>query len=242
MNSDFFASPIISQILTWIFSIPIVLCMLEVAVTMLFKKQEGIPRIYTLWLIICLILFSPLRYILLQLLVAIAFPFQSFTAFLSTFLLAIYIPIVFGLLYAIGLILPLFLTVLIVGVQNPPPKGRLFLSGIVGPLIFFVFSTVYYTLLPYAAYSTHWIGPKELIRSTNGPPYYFYRYAVEQFTPLQFSGFTHDIVLENLDAKERFRAHVAAVYCGNKQHWYYVSKAYPVYFERMEQKYEKGQH
>ncbi len=241
MNGDFFASPLISQILTWIFSIPIIFGMLAFAVTVLFEKQEGVPRIYTLWLIVCLILFSPLRYILLQLLVATAFPFQSFAGFISTFLLAIYIPIVFGLLYAVGLGLPLLLTVLIVGKKDPPSKGRLFLSGVVAPLIFLVFSIIYYNLLPYTAYSTHWIGPKELIRSTNGPSYYFYKYAVEQFTPLQFPGFTHDIGFENLDTKERFRAHVAAVYCGNKQYWYYVSKAYPEYFESIKQKYEKSQ-
>ena len=87
--------------------------------------------------------------------------------------------------------------------------------------------------MPYAAYSTHWVEPKALIRSTNGPPYYFYRYAVEQFTPLQFSGFAYDIGLENLDTKERFRAHLAAVYLGKKQYWLYVSKAHPEYFERM---------
>ena len=241
MNADPFASPLISQILTWIFSIPMICGILAWAVSMLFEKQEGVPRIFTVWLIICLLLFSPLRYILLQLLTAIAFPFQSVAGFLSTFLLAIYIPIVFGLLYAIGLGVPLLLTVLIAGKKEPPSKSRLFLAGIAAPIIFLVFSTIYYNVLPYAAYSTHWLGPKELIRTTNGPSYYFYRYAVEQFTPLQFSGFTHDIGLENMSAKERFRAHVATVYCGNKQHWYYVSKAYPDYFEELKREHETGQ-
>ena len=94
--------------------------------------------------------------------------------------------------------------------------------------------------MPYAAYSTHWVEPKALIRSTNGPPYYFYRYAVEQFTPLQFSGFAYDIGLENLDTKERFRAHVAAVYLGKNKHWFYVSKAHPEYFERMKKQQLKS--
>ena len=149
-----------------------------------------------------------------------------------------YIPIVFGLLYAIGLAVPFLLTILIVGKKEPPSKGRLFIAGILAPIIFLVFSTIYYNILPYAAYSTHWLGPKELIRTTNGPSQYFYRFAVEQFTPLQFSGFAYDIGMENMSGKERLRAHIAAVYCGNKQHWYYVSKAYPEYFEKLKRERE----
>lgn len=229
----------ISQILTWIFSIPLILGILAWTVSMLFEKQEGVPRIFIVWLLICLLLFSPVRYILLQLFIAIAFPFQSIAGFLSTILLALYIPVVFGILYVIGLGIPLLLTLLIAGKKESPSKGRLFLAGIATPIVFLVFSTIYYNILPYAAYSTHWLGPKEVIRTTNGPSYYFYLYAVEPFTPLLFSDFTNDIGLENMSAKERFRAHLAAVYCGNKQHWYYVSKAYPDYLEKLKQ--EKGQ-
>ena len=187
--SDFFASPLISQILTWIFSIPMIFGLLAYVIGMVFDKMGEIPRIYRWWMFICIILFSPLRYMVLQIFVAKAFPFQSFTGFLQSLLLTIYIPIVFALLYTIGFVLPALLVVLIIGTKNYRSKARLFLSGIVAPLIFLIFSFFYYNLLPYAAYSTHWVEPKALIRSTNGPPYYFYRYAVEQFTPLQFSGF-----------------------------------------------------
>ncbi len=241
MNADPFASSMISQVLTWVFSIPLICGIVVAAVGMLFEKQEGIPRIFTIWLLLCLLLFSPVRYILLQLLTATAYPFQSLSGFLSTFLLAIYVPIVFCLLYAIGLGVPLLLVVLIAGKKEPPSKGRLFLAGIVAPIIFLVFSTLYYNILPFAAYSTHWLSSKELIRATNGPPYYFYRFAVEQFTPLQFPGVAHAIGLENMTTRERFRAHVAAVYCGNKEYWYYVSKAYPEYFEKIKQEHAEGQ-
>jgi len=241
MIPDPFASPMISQILTWIFSIPLIFGILALVVNMLFVKLEGVPRIFTIWLLLCLLLFSPFRYIMLQLITAIAFPFQSIAGFLSTFVLVIYIPIVFGILYAIGLGVPFLLIILIAGKSEPLSKGRLFLSGITAPIIFLVFSTIYYNVLPYAAYSTHWVGPKEIIRTTNGPSHYFYCFAVEQFTPLQFSGFSDDIGLENMSAKERFRAHVVSVYCGNKQHWYYVSKVYPEYFEKLKREYETVQ-
>lgn len=241
MTPDQFASPIISQILTWIISIPLIFGMLGVAVSMLFEKVEGVPRFFTIWLLICILLFSPFRYIMLQLLVGIAFPLQSINGFLLSFLLVIYIPIVFGLLYGIGFVIPIYLIIFIALKKEPLSKGRLFLAGIAAPIILLVFSTIYYSVLPYAAYSTHWLRTTEVIRTTNGPSYYFYRYAVEQFTPLQFSVITDDIGMENMSAKERFRAHVAAVYCGKKQHWYYVSKVYPDYFEKLKREYETGQ-
>jgi len=241
MSTDPFASSLISQILTWFVSVPLLIYILSIGIAFLFEKQEGLPRIYTIWLLLCLLLLSPLRYILLQLLMAEAFPFQSWVAFFTTFILAIYIPIVFGILYFIGLGLPLFFIVLIAGFKTPNSKIRLILSGIAAPIIFLLFSSIYYNILPFAAKSTHWLGPYEVIRTTNGPSQYFYRYAVEQFTPLQFPGFTHDIGLDKMTAKERLRAHLAAVYCGNKQHWYYVSKVYPGYYEEFRRQHESNQ-
>ena len=231
MNGDPFQSHLISTILTWLFSIPLIIGLLVAAIGMLFEKQEGVPRIFLIWLIICMLLFSPLRYILLQLFTAIAFPFQSIPGLLSTFLLAIYIPIVFGLLYALGLGLPFILLILVAGKKDPPSKGRLLLSAVVAPLIFLIGSFLYYNVLPYAAYSTHWVGTKEIIRTTNGPSKYFYKYVVEQFTPLEFPKFVHDMGFDKLSSKERFRAHVAAVYLGKKEFAYYVYKAYPKYNE-----------
>ena len=235
MNGDPFQSHLISSILTWLFSIPSIIGLLAVAIAMLFEKVEGVPRIFLIWLILCNLLFSPLRYIILQLFTAIAFPLQSIPGLLSAFLLALYIPIVFGILYGLGLGLPSVLIILIAGKKDPPSKGRLILSAVVAPLIFLVGSFLYYNVLPYAAYSTHWVGTKEIIRTTNGPSEYFYKYVVEKFTPLQFPNFVHEMGFDKLSSKERFRAHVAAVYCGKKEFAYYVYKAYPTYFEKKTQ-------
>lgn len=240
MAADPFASPLISEILTWAFSIPLVLGCLAYVGSMIFEKEEGVPRLYLIWLLICILLFSPLRYMVLQLFAGIAYPLQSFSALLSTALLALYVPIVFGILYGIGFVAPLLLAALISGTAPPLKRWRILLASIAAPVLMIVFSTVYYNLLPYAAYSTHWLGPTELMRTTNGPAYYVYRYAVEPFTPIMFSDFAYDIGLENMTAKERFRAHVAALYCRNKQHWYYVSVTYPDYFEALKQERRSG--
>lgn len=235
MTPDPFASSVYSQLLTWTGSLGFIVTASGFLLFVFFNQTKGLPIIFKLWLLICFLLFSPARYIVLQCLLLTALPFQSYAAFFwKTPLLLSYIPIVFGTLYVIGLGIPFFLTLVFVGLRESVSRGRLFFAGIATPVLFCVFSTIFYTILPYAAYSTHWLGTQEVIRTTNGPSYYFYRYAVENFTPLQFPGFTKDIGLGSMSAKERFRAHVAALHCGKKQFSYYVAKAYPDYSEKIE--------
>jgi len=157
MNGDYFNSSTLSLVLSWLFSIPILIGLLGFLINMLFEKQEGMPRVFTIWILLCILLFSPLRYLILQLIVASAYAFQSLGAFVSLFLLAIYIPIVYGILYAIGFGLPLFLTILVAGIREPISKFRIILSSILAPFIFILSSILFYYVLPYAGYSTHWL-------------------------------------------------------------------------------------
>jgi hypothetical protein len=230
--NDYFQSHTISLILTWVFSIPIILGMISAGINILFKKTEGTPRSLTVWLVICVLLFSPFRYILLQLFIATAYPFQSFRALLTTCILAFYIPIVFSILYVIGLGLPLLGTMAVAGFKNRPSKMRLCLSAIAAPIIFLIGGWLYYLVLPYAAYSTHWLNSGDVIRATNGPPEYIYKYVVEQMTPIQFPGYVHKIGFDKLSPKQRLRSHVAAVYLGEKEFSFFVYKSYPEEFRR----------
>lgn len=179
---DYFQSHSVSLILAWLFSIPIILGLISGAIKILFEKTPGIPRFFTVWLVICVLLFSPIRYILLQLFIATAYPFQSLRALLATLILAFYIPIIFSIICSIGLGLPLLGTIAIAGLKDPPSKIRLWLSGIAAPIIFLIAGWLYYLILPYAAYSTHWLNPRDVIRATNGPPEYFFKYVAEQMT------------------------------------------------------------
>jgi hypothetical protein len=128
--------------------------------------------------------------------------------------------------------LPLLAIAAITGFSDVSSKGRRFLAAISAPLLLVIGSFFYYSVLPYAAYSTHWLNHKDVIRATNGPAEYFYRYVVEQGTPLLFEEFALEVGLENLPAKERLRAHVATLYLGNKQFAYYLYKEYPYYYEK----------
>jgi len=230
--NDYFQSHTISLILAWVFSIPVIIGLIAAAINFLFEKSEGVPRLLTIWLLICLLLFSPLRYILLQLFIATAYPVQSLGALFSTVILAFYIPIVFSILYAIGLGLPLLGAVAIAGFKDRPSNIRFLLSAAVTPVICIIAGWLYFLVLPYAAYSTHWLSPQDVIRATNGPPEYFYKYVAEQMTPFQFPGFVREMGLENLSAKERLRSHVAAVYLGERAFSFFVYKSYPEEFKR----------
>ena len=70
------------------------------------------------------------------------------------------------------------------------------------------------------------------ISATNGPSEYLYRYVVEQMTHIQFPGYVHEIGFNNLSPKERLRAHVAALYLGEKEFSFFVYKSYPEEFKR----------
>lgn len=241
MNIDFFQSHTISFILSWIFSIPILIGLLAALISMLFEKQEGVPRLFLLWILLCIIVLSPARYMLLQYFVATVYPFQSISALFSSFYLIIIIPIVYSILYAIGLGLPLFAAIAVaIGFKNAFSKVRLFVGAVTAPFIFLLGSFLFYAILPYAAYSTHMLKARDLIRATNGPAEFVYKYVVEKFTPQQFPQFAHNVGLANLSSKERLRAHVAAVYLGNKQFSYYVHKAYPKYAESQKRSNRSG--
>ncbi len=229
---DYFQSHSISVILTWLFTIPIILALIAEGIKILFEKTEGIPRLFTFWLVICVLLFSPFRYMLLQLFMATAYPFQSLKALLTTFVLGLYIPIVFSILYFIGLGLPLIGTIAVSGIRSPSSKSRLWLSAIAAPFIFLIAGWLYYMVLPYAAYSTHWLDPRDVIRAANGPPEYIYKYVVEQMTPMQYPSYVHEMGFDRLSPKERLRSHVAAIYLGEKQFSYFVYKSYPEEFRK----------
>jgi hypothetical protein len=230
---DYFQSHTLSIVLTWLFSIPLIIALIGATINFIFEKIEGISRFYILWLVICILLFSPVRYILLQIFIAISYPFQSFRAFITIFILAVYIPIVFGILYAIGFALPMLGTYAIVGFKDTVSKVRLWLSALAAPIIFIIASYLFYLVLPYAAYSTHWLYTKDVIRATNGPPEYFYRYVVEPMAlKIRFPMYVKEIGFDNLSPKERLRSHVAMVYLGEKQFTFFVYKSYPEEYKR----------
>jgi hypothetical protein len=78
VNPQPFASSTASIVLAWLLVVPVLLGMISGAYDMLFGKiDEGVPRWFLRWTMLCLIVLSPFRYMVLQTLIATAYPVQS---------------------------------------------------------------------------------------------------------------------------------------------------------------------
>jgi hypothetical protein len=177
---------------------------------------------------LCLIIFSPLRYFILQIALAEAYSVQSIPAFIVSCVLVVYFPIVFGILYGIGIGLPVLGIISIAGFKETISKIRLTLAVIVTPFLFIIGSYLFCLALPYMAYSTHWLKAEDVIRATNGPAEYTYKYVVRWWMPQKhIIQLSPDMKSKLLTPKEKLRAHVAAIYLGNKEIAWYLYKSYP---------------
>lgn len=52
-------------------------------------------------------------------------------------------------------------------------RTRLIAAAVCAPLFFFLGSLAYRVIMPFAAYSTHWLNAKEVVAATNGPAEFF---------------------------------------------------------------------
>lgn len=103
MEVDPFASGMLATALSWISAVPMFLAVVGGAVTSVFAPTSVRVKILYAWMLLCALALTPVRYILFQMIAAASYPWQSLRAFLSTFILTIYIPIVFGLLCAVAI-------------------------------------------------------------------------------------------------------------------------------------------
>jgi hypothetical protein len=185
---DFFDSHTVSLILAWIVSIPTLMALINYLFGLLNINASG-HRIFVYWIIFTLIIFSPIRYLFLQSFIALAYPVQSFGALFSTLLLAFYIPIIFPIFWGVTVGLPIASIFWISGLNNPT-KLRIFIAGILAPFILGIGGLLCQYALPYAAYTIRWLNPIDVIRATNGPAEYFYKYLVQPLEP--------ELIIQNL--------------------------------------------
>ena len=185
-EKDIFDSHIISLILAWISSVPIFAGVIVYLIGFLFDKDDSIPRIFIIWVGFCAIIFGPIRYIFLQIILSTAFPFQSWGAFFSDQIFSVFfVGLGFSIYLGVTVGLPLLCTMFIAGLLDNQiiKKSRLFLASILAPFLIGIGAQLFYLLLPYAAYSAHWLNPYDVIGATNGPAEYYYKYFVEPLEP-----------------------------------------------------------
>lgn len=227
MNSDCFQSHTISLILSWVFPIPITIILVAYFFIFLAKTKEHFyPLAFSIWIMICVILFSPFKYIVFQTILAESYAVQSFYAFFTSWVLAFYLPFVLGVLYGIGLVLPIFGIAAIAG-YYATSKTRLLLAAVAAPFLLFIGKTLFFLILPYVAFSVHWLSTEDVIKATNGLTEYYYRYGEHWETQRSLKQHIPDVLLKKLTPKELLRLHVASVYLSKKQQDYYISKEYP---------------
>jgi hypothetical protein len=206
--SDPFASHTISLVLAWAFSIPVMLGVLGFAFEVFGKPKEGVPWVWSAWYVLCILVVSPLRYIMLQFVLAGAYGVQSGAAFVSGILCAFYVPIVFGLLWAVGMGLPLLASVGGALILSRKDKERVWPAAVLLPFFCAAGHALFFLLLPYAAWTIRWLPDDDVIRATNGPATLFYRFVVEPDIPR----FGPTLQAHGDSAKERLRWHVSHVY------------------------------
>lgn len=228
MNPDYFQSYIISLILSWIFFTVTIIGIPFGIIVVFSKRLKKIHLFFLIWIIFCLIIFSPFRYIILQITLAESYSVQSFRAFITSLLLATYIPIIFAVLCGIGLGLPVLGIMAITGFKGSISKTRLYLASIAVPFLFSIGSFLFCLVLPYTAYSIHWLRAEDVIRATNGPSEYTYRYIAHKWMPQKsIIQLSPDLESKLITDKERLRAHVAAIYLGVREFRLYIYKTYP---------------
>jgi S1-C subfamily serine protease len=221
MNSDPFASNMVSLVLAWIVAIPI-LIRLVTAVLPFFEKRSNVPWLLTAWVALCFILLSPVRYIVFQIVLANSYLFQSWYAFLSTFFLFTFfiVPLAASVLYAIGFFLPWLAVVSIIG--DRPSWWRWLLGALAAPPIALVGSIVFSLVLPFAALTTHWCRAEDVIGATNGPAYYAFMAVNRMLAPVP------DYYERTPGTfRDYLRCHVAFYYLSESEQQRFLNLAYP---------------
>jgi hypothetical protein len=221
---DPLASNIVSLVLAWIIAVPIFLAVTLGTISQtaeLFSERNSGSLRWLRWFgvyyLLCLLIISPMRYMILQLLLIDSYFVQSFSAVANSLLAGMYGMIVFSLLFAVSIGVP---NILLLGALTKETKATPIIAAILTPFAFAIGYALFFLVLPYAAWTIHWLGARDVIRSANGPATVFYKLAVEPDIPR----IGPKLEIEKGEtANERLRSHIARTYVSdfkrNKLHF-----------------------
>jgi hypothetical protein len=227
MNPDHFQSSFISLVLSWIFAIPLLIGIVGWILTV-FTKHDGVPWLFSVWLGLCILIFSPARYLMFLVVLASSYTVQSFGAFISSFLLAFYIPIVFGIMAFIGVGLPMLAIMPIIKDKVTILRG--IIASVILPIACTIASVIFFMVLPWAGMTVGWLKVKDVVRATNGPAALVFKYLVAHSTPIILPGYFDETPQTDQD---ELRCHVAAVYISDRKTGYFVKNQYPDLYTKL---------
>ena len=227
-SPEIFQSYPISLALSWIFAIPLLVGAIGWILSVFTTYR--IPWIFSAWLGLCLLIFSPARYLLFLAVFASSYAVQSFGAFFSTFLLALYVPIVFGILIAIGVGLPASVLIPIIGEKLTVVRG--ILASIALPFTCWIASLAFAFLLPLAGGTVGWLRVEDMMKAANGPAAFVFRYAVAPpFAALAIPGL--DRPPAGIRDVDLLRLHLAALYVNADKLEDFIKREYPSLYDEI---------
>lgn len=224
---DYFASSTFGMIAGWLFgtlAFASTILLLGIGFTASIEER---PTALSVWFGLCFLVAGPVRYFQWLCVVSAAFPFQSFDAFFSTFILTIPLPLVWGLFFLLTVPGPVALWMVTV-----ERLGK-FVGFFAAPAISVLATLLCFWLVDYAAIVTHWQRAEDVIRASNGPGYYVFTYVTRWFLPLTVPSFVSEDP-DRYSDREVYRAHVATVYLGRTEFSRYVQRAHPDVYARWE--------
>lgn len=232
MLPDYFEPSTISLILSWILAIPIFLGIAIRVFMYIIESFDNEMSFLGIIFGISFLIFSPLRYLLFQVILFSSVGVQSGLGFLSILLtsMTLFGPIVFGIIYLISIGAPILILLYIAGVfsKREESKTRTIITVIISPVIFYGGTFLFFLLLPFVGYTTEWMSAKEVIRASNGPTWIYYKYVGSHLMPVQYPPYTEKKVEAN--DKIKYRSHVAHIYLQQYRHTVFVRKSFPKFY------------
>lgn len=224
---EIFESHAISSALSWV-GVAAILTSCALAPFASVEDSYGLRshRILYFWLLLCLVVLSPLRYIIFQMCLAESFLVQSWGAFLTSLVALFYLPIVYGMLYVITLGIPALGTAVIAGGEISK-RWRVAVAALLAPALCLASWIPFGLLLPIAAWTVQWLDPVALVRATNGPNFYVFKYIAAPFSPIRVQFPSQELSERNLTDRDAVRLHVASVYMSSENLQWFIQEAYP---------------
>lgn len=236
MPTDPFQSHTFSLVLAWMAAAPTIFSV-PVRIWVGLADAKGAQLAFSLWLVVCAIIFSPLRYMLFLIVLGTAYPFQSFTALLTVIPMMLFLPFVIIPLTLATLVLPLLVAMPILGQSSPPTAGRIWAAAAALPITCMLGSAIFFFALPYAAKPVHWLRGDDVIRATNGPGCFVFKYITcigsNPRVPWFYS-------LTPQTPKDLVRCHVAGIFLDSDDLQKFVAQQYPEIYSQALKMLESG--
>lgn len=223
MNPIEFQSSTTSNVLSWIIFYIWLTGALSFTVRLLGKKEDQ-PIVATVWLGLCILALSPVRYMAFQVLFLNVYCVQSFSSFLSIIFLNGFLYVYIRIMGMVAIGLPLLVTRIIYPQEDKVGVLRGLLAGVLVPVSCILSSIMFHFLLQYAMWPMRWLDYKDLIKATNGSSAFVFKYVHSPLSYTTLPEFFKETEKKDVDV---IRCHVATMYLDERCGFQFFKTQYP---------------